>query len=61
MNRNQVKGAAKEAVGKVQKQAGRFTGSGEHEGKGAGKQVAGNVQKNVGNVTESIKNSLKKR
>jgi uncharacterized protein YjbJ (UPF0337 family) len=60
MNKDQVKGAAKEAAGKVQQQAGKLVGSEEQQAKGIGKQVAGNVQKNVGNAKETVKDSLKK-
>jgi uncharacterized protein YjbJ (UPF0337 family) len=60
MNKDQVKGAAKEVAGKVQQQAGKLTGSEEHEAKGIGKQVEGKVQKNVGNAEEVVKDTLKK-
>jgi len=42
MNKDQVKGTAKDIAGKVQEEAGRaVVGSKEHEAKGLGKQVSG--------------------
>jgi uncharacterized protein YjbJ (UPF0337 family) len=55
MNRDQVKGGIKDAVGKVQEGVGRTTGNGTQQTKGAGKQVAGKVQKAFGNVREGMK------
>jgi uncharacterized protein YjbJ (UPF0337 family) len=54
MNRDQVKGDAKDLAGKVQEEAGKLTGSKEHEAKGLGKQIAGKAQKAVGNVKEAL-------
>lgn len=59
MNTDQVKGAAKEAAGKVQQKAGEVFNSPEHQVKGAAKQVEGNVQKNYGNAKENIKDATK--
>jgi uncharacterized protein YjbJ (UPF0337 family) len=60
MNKNQVKGAVKDAAGKVQERAGKMVGSEEHQAKGLGKQAAGKVQKGVGNVQEAAKDLGKK-
>ncbi len=60
MNRDQVKGATKEAVGKVQKKAGELFNSKEQQAKGLAKQVQGNVQKNVGNAKEALKDKIDK-
>jgi uncharacterized protein YjbJ (UPF0337 family) len=60
MNKDQVKGATKQVVGKVQEQAGKLVGSEEQEAKGLGKQVAGNVQKNVGDAKENVSDAIKK-
>jgi uncharacterized protein YjbJ (UPF0337 family) len=60
MNKDQVKGATKQAIGKVQEQAGKLVGSEEQEAKGLGKQVAGNVQKNVGDAKENVSDAIKK-
>ena len=54
MNRNQVKGAAKDAAGKVQRKVGELTGNENQQAKGAAKQVEGKVQKGVGNVEQAL-------
>lgn len=59
MNKDQVKGGAKDAAGKVQEKFGEVTGSKEQEAKGMKKQVEGNVQKNVGDVKEAVNKSHK--
>jgi uncharacterized protein YjbJ (UPF0337 family) len=54
MNRNQVKGAAKDMAGKVQRKVGELTGNENQQAKGAAKQVEGKVQKGVGNVEQAL-------
>ena len=54
MNRNQVKGAAKDVVGKVQRKVGELTGNKNQQAKGAAKQVEGKVQRGAGNVEEAL-------
>lgn len=55
MNRDQVKGAAKDAAGKVQRKAGEATGSVKQQAKGAARQVEGKVQKAAGDIREAGK------
>jgi uncharacterized protein YjbJ (UPF0337 family) len=55
MNKDQIKGAAKDAVGKVQQQAGKVIGSTGQQVRGIEKQIAGKVQKGYGDVKEAIK------
>lgn len=50
MNRDQVKGTAKDVAGKVQRKVGEATGDIGDQVKGAGRQIAGKVQKAVGDV-----------
>jgi uncharacterized protein YjbJ (UPF0337 family) len=54
MNRNQVKGAAKDVAGKVQRKVGELTGDENQQAKGTAKQVEGKVQKGVGNVEQAL-------
>ena len=61
MNKDQVKGAVKDAVGKVQQKTGEAIGSTEQEAKGLAKQVEGKTQKAVGDVKEAVKNAANKR
>lgn len=55
MNKDQVKGAAKEAAGRVQKAAGELTGSDKHRAEGEMKKNEGKAQKAVGDVKHGIK------
>jgi uncharacterized protein YjbJ (UPF0337 family) len=55
MNKDQVKGAVKDAAGKVQEQVGVATGSTDQQDKGVVKQVEGKVQKAYGDVKEVLK------
>jgi uncharacterized protein YjbJ (UPF0337 family) len=54
MNRNQVKGAAKDVAGKVQRKVGELTGNENQRAKGNAKQMEGKVQKGVGNVEQAL-------
>lgn len=60
MNRNQVKGAAKEVAGKVQQKTGQMTGSASQQIKGGAKQVEGKLQKGVGNAQQTAEDTDKK-
>lgn len=60
MNKDQVKGTAKDIAGKIEEEAGRVTGSKEHEAKGLGKQVAGKAQKKYGDTKEAVKDAIDK-
>ena len=59
MNKNQVKGAAKDIAGKVQEEAGKLVGSKDQQVKGLSKQISGKVQKGVGDVQQAIKDGAK--
>ena len=60
MNRDQVKGKAKDIAGKVQRKVGEATGSTSQQVKGAAKEVEGKVQKGVGDATEALRDSERK-
>jgi len=60
MNKDQVKGEARDIAGKIQEEAGKLVGSKDQQAKGLSKQVAGKVQKGVGDAKESVKD-LNKR
>jgi uncharacterized protein YjbJ (UPF0337 family) len=55
MNKNQVKGAIKDAAGKVQEKTGEVIGSTEQQVKGISKQAQGKAQKLVGDIQEAAK------
>ena len=61
MNKDQVKGAIKDAAGKVQEKAGEIVGSQKQQVKGLAKQVEGTAQKKVGDVKEAIKDSANRK
>ena len=52
VNKDQVKGAAKQVVGKAQEKTGKLMKNRKQQIKGAAKQAAGKVQKSYGDVKE---------
>lgn len=59
MNKDQVKGAAKDLGGKIQEEAGKLVGNKSQEIKGLAKQVEGKVQKGVGDMKQAVKDASK--
>jgi uncharacterized protein YjbJ (UPF0337 family) len=59
MNKDQVKGVAKDVVGKIQEKAGKVVGSKEQQIKGLSKQISGKAQKGLGDVKQGVED-LKK-
>ena len=60
MNRNQVKGAANDVAGKVQRKVVEMTGNVDQQTKGAARQVAGKIQKGAGDVEQALDRADKK-
>jgi uncharacterized protein YjbJ (UPF0337 family) len=60
MNKDQVKGAAKKAGGKIEEAAGKLTRSTKLEAKGNARQVEGSVQKNYGDAKSDAKKVLRR-
>ncbi len=58
MNKDQVKGVAKDIAGKVQEGAGKLVGSKEQQIKGLDKQISGKAEKNLGDAKEVIKDVI---
>ncbi len=54
MNKDQVKGAAKDIMGKVQEEAGKVVGSKSQQAKGLKKQVEGTAEKKIGDVKQVV-------
>jgi uncharacterized protein YjbJ (UPF0337 family) len=54
MNKDQVKGTAKQIAGKAQEGVGKLTGNKTQQAKGLAKQGVGKAQKGLGDVKESI-------
>ncbi len=59
MNKDQVKGAAKDVAGKLQQKAGKLVGNERQQAKGLAKQVSGKLQKGVGDLREALKDATK--
>lgn len=55
MNKDQVKGKIKDVAGRIERQAGEWTGDPEKQVSGALKQAEGKVQNAWGNVKEAGK------
>ena len=53
MNKDQVEGKVKDVAGRVERQAGEWTGNKEAEARGAAKQVEGKVQGAWGDVKDA--------
>jgi len=60
VNKNQVKGVAKDVAGKVQEQAGKLVGSKQQQIKGLSKQISGKAQKGVGDLEQALKDPGKR-
>jgi uncharacterized protein YjbJ (UPF0337 family) len=54
MNRDQVKGAAKDTAGKIQRKVGELTGNQNQQARGTAKQVEGKIQKGMGNIEQAL-------
>ena len=55
MDKDRVKGKVKDIAGRVQRQAGEWTGNEEDQIKGAAKQVEGKVQNAWGKVKDAVR------
>lgn len=58
VNKDQVKGVAKQAKGAVKDAAGKVTGDRQMQASGKADKVAGKVQKAYGDVKEDVKRSM---
>jgi len=61
MNKDQVKGTAKDVAGKIQEGAGKLVGSKSQQAKGLAKQVVGKTQKGFGDERQAVKDAVKGR
>jgi uncharacterized protein YjbJ (UPF0337 family) len=59
MNKDQMKGAAKDAKGSIKEAAGKMTGNDRLRAEGAADKAAGKVQKGVGDVKDAARDALK--
>lgn len=59
MNRDQIKGAAKDLAGKIQQKIGELMRNESQQAKGVAKQVEGMTQKVTGNVEQWLNKARK--
>lgn len=57
MNKQQIKGSAKDMAGKAQREAGDLMDSPSQEAKGVAKQISGKAEKALGNAKEALRGS----
>jgi uncharacterized protein YjbJ (UPF0337 family) len=57
MNKDRVEGKLKDVGGRIERQAGEWTGDPETQLKGAAKQVEGKIQNAVGKVKDAAKDA----
>lgn len=58
MNKDQIKGVAKDIGGKAQETAGQLVGSEEQQAKGLAKQIAGKSEKVFRDAKEAVKSAI---
>lgn len=61
MNKDQVKGVAKQVGGEVQEQVGKLTGDTETRVRGHAKEMEGKLQKKVGDAKEELREDERQR
>ena len=61
MNKNQVAGAAKRVVGKLQESAGKAVGNRTQQIKGVKRRIDGNAQEAVGDIEHAARILLQKK
>ena len=59
MNKDQVKGAAKDLGGKIQEEVGKAVGSTDQQVKGLANQIEGKTQQKIGDLKEAVKDATK--
>jgi uncharacterized protein YjbJ (UPF0337 family) len=57
MNKDEIKGKAKDVAGRVERQVGEWTGDSEKQAHGAAKQAEGKVQNAWGKVKDAAKDA----
>lgn len=55
MNRDRVEGKVKDIAGRVERQAGEWTGDPKKQAKGTAKQIEGKLQNAIGKVKDAVK------
>ncbi len=58
MDKDRIKGAAKQVAGSIQETAGKIVGDKKMEAEGAAKKAAGKVQNMVGGAKDKVREAL---
>ncbi|MEO7493842.1 MAG: CsbD family protein [Massilia sp.] len=61
MNKDQIKGKAKDIGGKIQEEVGKVTGSNKQQAEGLAKQSEGKLQEKSGDLKEVVRDNLGNR
>lgn len=59
MNKDQIKGVAKNIAGKMQENTGKIIGSKDQEIKGQQKQIVGKMEQTMGDARDAIEKTVK--
>jgi uncharacterized protein YjbJ (UPF0337 family) len=59
MDKDRIKGKMKDVAGRVQRQAGEWTGNEEQQVKGAAKQAEGKVQNIAGRIKDAGRDAMR--
>ena len=57
MDKDRVKGAVDDAMGRAKRQAGEWTGNSQTQAEGAAQQIKGKAEKAWGNVKDSVRDA----
>lgn len=60
MDKDRIKGAAKEAGGKIKEKTGKMVGNRQMEAEGVAKQMEGQVQNTAGKIKDAARDAAKK-
>jgi uncharacterized protein YjbJ (UPF0337 family) len=60
MDKDEIKGKAKDVAGRVERQVGEWTGDKDAQAEGAGKQVEGKVQNAWGKTKDAVRDAADK-
>jgi len=58
MNKHQIKGSARQAMGQAKEQVGRATGDSDLRARGQAKELAGKAQRKLGDAKEAVRERL---
>ena len=60
MDKDEIKGKAKDVAGRVERQVGEWTGDKDAQAEGAGKQVEGKIQNAWGKTKDAVRDAADK-